>query len=105
MWLIADDGNSLYLSHMTDNDEPNLVVSSKSLRVVLEGHWFSIEIYRLEHEEQWTLEVVDADGTSHVWDELFDSDRVARDTAIRALEQEGPLVFMRGSNVVPFRGR
>ena len=62
-------------------------------------------IYRLEDEDQWTLEVVDAEGTSHVWNELFDSDREARDTAIRALEQEGPQAFMRGNNVVPFRGR
>lgn len=88
---------------MTDV-EPNLVTSGKSHRVVLEGHPFSIEIYRLEHEDQWTLEIVDAEGTSHVWDEPFDSDREARDTAIRALEEEGPQAFMRGDNVVPFRG-
>ena len=90
---------------MTDNDEPNLVTSSKSLRVVLKGHPFSIEIYRLENEVQWTLEVVDAEGTSHVWNELFDDDRDARDAAIQALEQEGPHAFTRGNNVVPFRGR
>ena len=90
---------------MTEDDEPNLIASSKSLRVVVEGHPFSIEIFRLEHEDQWTLEVVDAEGTSHVWDERFDSDREARDTAIKSLEQEGPQAFMRGDNVVPFRGR
>lgn len=68
------------------DDEPDLVVSRKGLRVVLEGHPFSIEIYRLEHEKQWTLEVVDAGGTSHVWDEHFDSEQETRDTAIRALK-------------------
>ncbi|WP_299794538.1 hypothetical protein [uncultured Marivita sp.] len=104
--IVADNQSCLYLPHITEDDEPNLVTSGKSLRVVLEGYPFSIEIFRLEHEAQWTLEVVDAEGTSHVWDELFDSDREARDTAIRALEQEGPQAFVRGgSNVVPFRGR
>lgn len=101
---MTPDLPSRYLPHMTE-DKPNLIASSKSRRVVLEDHPFSIEIYRLEDEDQWTLEVVDAEGTSHVWDELFDSDREARDTAIRALEQEGPQAFMRGDNVVPFRGR
>jgi hypothetical protein len=34
-------------------------------------------IYRLENSK-WTLEVVDASGTSHMWDDEFESDHAAR---------------------------
>lgn len=85
-------------------DEPNLVTSSKSQRVVVDGLPFSIEIYRLEDQKDWTLEVVDHEGTSHVWDDTFKSDRDARNEAVKELEANGALAFMRGDegNVVPF---
>jgi len=86
-------------------DEPNLVTSAKSRRVVVDGYPFSIEIGRLETDETWTLEVVDHEGTSHVWDDQFASDEEALDAAVEALETEGALAFMRGDNVVPFKGR
>ena len=85
------------------DEEPNLVSSRKSLRVIIDGYPFSIEIYRLEIEQEWTLDIVDHVGTSHVWDRRFASDRDARKVAIDALETVGALVFMQGSNVVPFR--
>ena len=86
-----------------DNDEPNLVTSGKSKRIVVDGYSFSIDIYRLETDPTWTLEVVDHHGTSHVWDQQFVSDADARDVAINAIETEGALAFMRGNNVIPFR--
>ena len=84
-------------------DEPNLITSGKSQHVVVGGYPFSIEIYRLETDKAWALEVVDRDGTSHVWDEQFKSDKDARNAAIQAIEAEGPIAFMRGDNVIPFR--
>jgi hypothetical protein len=84
-------------------DEPDLINSAKSQKVVVEGYPFSIEIYRLETEKTWTLEVVDLEGTSHVWDEQFKSDKDARNVALQALEAEGAVAFMRGNNVIPFR--
>lgn len=85
-----------------DDKEPNLVNSSKSMRVAIDGYRLSIEIFRLEEEQDWTLEVVDPEGTSHVWDDRFVSDGDARDTALKEIEKNGPLAFMRGDNVVPF---
>lgn len=82
------------------DDEPNLVTSSKSQRVVVDGYPFSIEIRRLEADKNWTLEVVDHEGTSHVWDDQFRSDKDARDAAVQALESEGAIAFMRGDNVI-----
>jgi DNA polymerase III alpha subunit (gram-positive type) len=84
-------------------EEPNLVTSSKSQKVLVDGYVFSIEIYRLEGETEWTLEVVDYENSSHVWDELFKSDNDARDAALKDLESEGALAFMRTSNVIPFK--
>lgn len=83
-------------------DEPNLVTSSKSQGVTVDGYPFSIEIYRLENEEQWTLEVVDYEATSHVWDEQFKSAKDARG-ALKELNAEGAVSFIRGNNVIPFR--
>lgn len=84
-------------------DEPNLVNSGKSQHVVVDGYPFSIEIYRLETDKTWTLEVVDHEGTGHVWDEEFRSDKDARNAAIQAIEAEGAIAFMRGDNIIPFR--
>ena len=85
------------------DDEPNLVTSGKSQRVIIDGFPFSIEIYRLEQDKTWTLEVVDHQGNSHCWDKQFTSDKEARNTAIQAIEAEGAMAFMRGNNVIPFR--
>lgn len=75
------------------NDDPNLIRSSKSQRILVDGLPFAIEIFRLDHHADWTLEVVDPDGTSHVWDDTFKTDKSARDEAIRAL-QVGATAFM-----------
>ncbi|UXT82588.1 hypothetical protein [Agrobacterium tumefaciens] len=88
---------------MIEEDEPNLVTSGKSKRIVVDGYPFSIDIFRLETDTAWTLEVVDHTNTSHVWDEQFRSDAEARDVAVKAIEAEGALAFMRGNNVIPFR--
>jgi hypothetical protein len=90
---------------MIEDDEPNLVTSGKSKRVVIDGFPFSIDIFRLETDKTWTLEVVDHKGTSHVWEEQFTSDAEARDAAINAIETEGAMTFMRSNNVIPFRHR
>ena len=62
---------------MIEDDEPKLVTSGKSKRVVVDGYPFSIDIYRLETKTTWALEVVDHEGNSHVWEEQFTSDAEA----------------------------
>lgn len=88
---------------MIEDDEPNLVTSGKSKRIVVDGYPFSIDIFRLETDKTWTLEVVDHQNNSHVWDQQFESDAEARDVAVKTIEAEGALAFMRGNNVIPFR--
>lgn len=86
-------------------EEPNIVTSGKSQRVIIDGYPFSIEIYRAETDQNWMLEVVDQDGTSHVWDDQFATDKDARNAAVQAIEEEGAIAFMRGDNVIRFPGR
>lgn len=85
------------------DEEPNLVTSGKSTRVVIDGYPFSIDIFRMENVTTWTLEVIDQQNTSPVWEEQFQSDAEARDVAVKTIEAEGAIAFMRGSNVIPFR--
>jgi hypothetical protein len=47
-----------------------------------------IQIYR-SADSQWLLEVVDERGTSTVWDDLFETDKLALEEAIMAIESEG----------------
>jgi hypothetical protein len=87
---------------MTD---PNIVHSGLSRSVTVEGQKFSIEIYRLEHDPKWALEVVDEEGTSTVWDDLFETDQAALDEVLRTIEEEGLSAFRDSGNVIQFPRR
>jgi len=83
--------------------EPDLVFSSEGGNVQISGYNFSIEIYRLEDEAEWTLEVVDEENASHVWDDTFKTAIEARQMALSEIKQVGAKGFMYGHNVLPFR--
>jgi hypothetical protein len=82
--------------------DPNIVDSGFSQRITVDGHDLKIEIYRREHDTQWSLEVVDEYGTSTVWDDLFDTDQGALDAALKVVNEEGLSGFRDSENVVPF---
>jgi hypothetical protein len=84
---------------MTD---PNLVISGLSQKVVVAGEAFKVDIYRLEDELTWTLEVVDKQGTSTVWDHQFGSDQEALDEVFKAIRDEGLAAFRENAKVIPF---
>lgn len=84
--------------------EPNLIISGVSQRIVEQGVPFKIDVYKLEGGDGWSLEVVTEDGTSIVWDDLFDDDQAAFDEAVTTIRKEGAVTFANGgSNVIPFR--
>jgi hypothetical protein len=83
--------------------EPNIVHSGLSRTVKKDGVTIEVSIIRLEHETEWSLEVVNAAGTSTVWDQLFLSDDEAYAEFERILAEEGMQAFLDKSNVVPFR--
>jgi hypothetical protein len=87
---------------MTD---PNIVHSGLSQKMTVQDHELSIEIYRLEHEPNWALEVVDEEGTSTVWDDQFETDQAALDEVLGTIEKEGLSAFRDDGNVFPFPSR
>lgn len=52
---------------MTDRD-PNIVNSSLSGLVTTDGVTVDVQVYRLEHDPKWALEVINSEGTSTTWD-------------------------------------
>ena len=84
--------------------EPNLTISSASRQIVEEDIPFKVDIYKFEGGDGWSLEVVTADGTSIVWDDLFEDDQDAFEEAIATIRKEGAVAFTNGgSNVIPFK--
>ena len=85
-------------------EEPNLIESELSRQITIDGHEFRINICRIDTVPQWSLEVVDENGTSTVWDDLFDTDQAALSEVLRAIKEEGASAFLETDNVVPFPG-
>ena len=89
---------------MPDRD-PNIVTSGLSRTVTVDGVTVVVNIYRLEHDPQWALEVVNEVGTSTVWDAPFDTDEEANDAFQLTVAEEGMEAFLDRTNVIPFRRR
>ena len=85
--------------------DPNIVTSSLSRTVTVDGVTVEVNIYRLEHDPQWTLEVVNEIGTSTVWDAVFDTDEEANSAFQLTVDEEGMEAFLDRGNVIPFPRR
>ena len=83
--------------------EPKLIISNASQHIVEGGVPFKVDISKLEGGDGWSLEVETADGTSIVWDDLFEDDQTAFDEAVTTIRSEGAVAFVNGgSNVITF---
>ncbi len=71
------------------NEEPVLVESPLSQSISSGGKTVSIEIYRLENEPSWTLEIVDEFNNSTVWGDPFQTDSEALVEAKKTILAEG----------------
>jgi hypothetical protein len=74
------------------SEDPELIRSRHSRYFTHDGVTVELCIYRLENTK-WTLEVVDADGTSTVWDDEFETDDDAHAEFLRSIEESGMLEF------------
>jgi len=83
--------------------DPNIVTSGLSGAVTRDGITVDVQIYRLEDRPGWSLEVVNAKGTSTVWDDLFDTDNDAHTTLLSTVSDEGMTTFLDRATVIPFR--
>jgi hypothetical protein len=79
------------------DEDPEIEESPLSGIVTRDGVAVRVEIYRLvEGDESWTLEVIDHEGTSTVWDDRFATDKEAYDEFYRVLETDGIRSFLEG---------
>ena len=88
--------------------EPELISSSLSRKFTKGKVAVQVNIFRLENETEWTLEVVNSEGTSTVWDIPFKNDADAFAEFERVVVEEGMVAFdgvssPEASNVIPFR--
>lgn len=83
--------------------EPNIVTSGLSGPITRDGVSITLEIYRLESDTDWSLEVVSNHGTSIFWDDRFKTDDLALAAFEQVVVEEGMATFLDAGNVVPFR--
>ena len=79
---------------MNEESEPELELSPLSQDISSGGHTVSVEIYRLEGDLTWCLEIVDEFNNSTVWDDKFDSDSAALIEAKKAILEEQVSTFI-----------
>lgn len=83
-------------------DEPHLVPSRHSGVITHDRSTVWLEIFRLEEETKWTLEVINEAGTSIVWEDRFASADAAYAVFQTILEKEGIETFLDERKVIPF---
>ena len=86
-----------------NEEDPNIVQSRLSRTVKKGGVTVEVSIIRLEHETEWSLEVVNAANTSIVWGELFPTDEAAYAEFERTVAEEGMRTLLDSAKVIPFR--
>ena len=84
---------------MVDEDEVEVEESPLSGDVIRDGITLRVQIYRIRgSNEGWSLEVVDHEWGSTVWQDLFPSDQDAYREFVRTLDAEGPRAFLEKLN-------
>ena len=81
---------------MENGYEVEIEHSPLSADVKHDGMTVQVCIYRIKGKgEGWSLEVVDHEGVSTVWDELFETDKAAFDEFLKTVGREGISSFLR----------
>jgi hypothetical protein len=73
----------------------NLEITNSPLsqNITKDEQTIRVEIYKGE-DDGWFLEIVDRDNNSTIWDDPFDSDQLALDEAMNAIDKKGLLAFV-----------
>jgi hypothetical protein len=83
---------------MIDDDGVELEDSPLSGELTRDGITVRVAIYRIRDAgEGWSLEVVDHEGASTVWNETFPTDQDAYREFYRTLETQGIRTFLEGN--------
>ena len=74
-------------------EDPKIVYSSRCTKFFKDGQTVEVNIFRIETESTWHLEVINEQNTSTVWDDPFDSDEEAYAEFLSTVEVEGMGAF------------
>jgi hypothetical protein len=74
--------------------DPTIIYSDLCRIVTLDDITVDVQIYRLQHDPRWALEVINEAGTSTVWDDLFDTDIEAYAAFSITVDEEGMESFL-----------
>lgn len=77
------------------DDETKLIISRLSRTITRDGITVDIHIFRSEGDPEWTLEVVDHDGASTVWEDTFATEQDALNEVFQTIAVEGMSGFLR----------
>tara|TARA_Y100001951_G_C11294837_1_gene274801 strand:- start:3988 stop:4257 length:270 start_codon:yes stop_codon:yes gene_type:complete len=75
-------------------EEQNIKFSELTQEVAAGNTSVNIEIYRLEGQQGWCLEIVDEHGNSTAWDEAFTTDTEALNEAKKTIATDGIQSFI-----------
>ncbi len=71
------------------DEEFELIESPLSQRIIRDGISVEVFIYRGKGEKGWTLEVVDEDNGSTVWDGMFATEQDALAEVMKTIDVDG----------------
>lgn len=81
------------MSKVTDVMDYKLIWSDLSCKIRDDEHTIEVHIFNGEDDTGWTLEVVDENDDSTIWEEKFATDQEAWKAFELALEDEGIEAF------------
>jgi hypothetical protein len=76
------------------DDETKLITSRLSRTITRDGISVDVHIFRSEADPEWTLEVVDHDGASTVWEDTFATEQDALNEVFQTIAVEGMSSFL-----------
>jgi hypothetical protein len=77
------------------DDETKIITSRLSRKISRDGMTVEVNIFRGEGDPEWTLEVVDQEGASTVWEDTFANEQDALNEVFQTIATEGISSFLR----------
>ena len=84
------------------SDDPKILISPLSRDIHVDTIKYTVEIYRLEDQDEWTIEVIDSRRTSTVWPDAFRSDQDALNYVLSLFQHEGSEALAIAAEIIPF---
>jgi hypothetical protein len=78
---------------------PSIIYSELCCTLTLDGITVDLQIYRLEQDARWVLEVVNDAGSSTIWEDQFDTEQDALKAFEEIVIDEGLKVFLDNGDV------